>query len=101
MSLNNSDLSLTAGMSQGARIVGPGSILTLLIPVVTLIAAVWSGSLLFLNYVHVLTGGTWTGVALFMGLVMSWLLKGLRSVVSAEFIKKLVPVMLFLDRKSV
>ena len=69
--------------------------MTLLIPVVTLIAAVWSRSLLFLNYVHVLTGGTWTGVDLFMGLVMSRVLKGLRPEVRAEFIKKLVPIMLF------
>ena len=69
--------------------------MTLLIPVLTLIAAVWSGSLLFLNYVHVLTGGTWTGVDLFMGLVMSRVLKGLRPEVRAEFIKKLVPIMLF------
>ncbi len=69
--------------------------MTLLIPVVTLIAAVWSGSLLFLNYVHVLTGGTWTGVDLFMGLVMSRVLRGLRPEVRAEFIKKLVPIMLF------
>jgi len=95
MSLNDSHLSPTAGTSQGARVVGPGSLLTLLIPVVTLIAAVWSGSLLFLNYVHVLTGGTWTGVDLFMGLVMSRVLGGLRPEVRAEFIKKLVPIMLF------
>src|SRR5713101_9775572 len=95
MSIDVSHSSPTSLMSQRTRIVGPGSILTLLIPVVTLIAAVWSGSVLFLNYVHVLTGGTWTGVDLFMGLVMSRVLKGLPPEVRAEFIKKLVPVMLF------
>lgn len=70
--------------------------MTLLVPVVTLIAAVLSGSLLFLDYVHVITGGTWTGVDLFMGLVMSRVLRGLRPEARAEFIKKLVPIMLFL-----
>lgn len=82
--------------SHRTGIVGLSSIMTLLVPVVTLIAAVLSGSLLFLDYVHVITGGTWTGVDLFMGLVMSRVLRGLRPEARAEFIKKLVPIMLFL-----
>lgn len=60
-----------------------------------MIAAVWSGSLLFLNYVHVITGGTWTGIDLFMGLVMSRVLRALRPEARAEVIKRLVPIMLF------
>lgn len=87
--------SSTAEVVQRSRIVGPSSILTLLVPVVALIAAIWSGSLLFLDYVHVITGGTWTGIDLFMGLVMSRVLRDLRPDVRAEFIKKLVPIMLF------
>jgi hypothetical protein len=82
-------------MAERKRIIGPISILTLLVPVAALIAAIWSGSLLFLDYVHVITGGTWTGIDLFMGLVMSRVLRGLRPDVRAEFIKKLVPIMLF------
>ncbi len=77
------------------RIIGPSSFITLAIPVVALIAAVWSGSLLFLDYVHVITGGTWTGIDLFMGLVMSRVLRGLQPDVRVQFIKKLVPIMLF------
>ncbi len=77
------------------KIIGPSSFVTLAIPVLALIAAVWSGSLLFLNYVHVITGGTWTGIDLFMGLVMSRVLRGLQPDVRAQFIKKLVPIMLF------
>ena len=83
-------------MTQKPRIVGLGSIITLLIPVVTLIAGVLSGSLLFLDYVHVITGGTWTGIDLFMGLVMSRVLRSVQPEPRAEFIKRLVPMMLFL-----
>lgn len=70
--------------------------MTLAVPVLALIVAVLSGRLLFLDYVHVITGGTWTGIDLFMGLVMSRVLRGLRPESRAEFIKKLVPIMLFL-----
>ncbi len=83
------------GIPQGTRILGPSALVTLLVPVATLIAALLSGSLLFLDYVHVITGGTWTGIDLFMGLVMSRVLRGLAPPVRAEFIKKLVPIMLF------
>ena len=86
----------TAQPAQKARIVGPSSVITLLIPVVTLVAAISSGSLLFLDYVHVITGGTWTGIDLFMGLVMSRVLRSVQPEPRAEFIKRLVPIMLFL-----
>ena len=69
--------SAPASNSNPERIIGPSSILTLAVPVVALIVALLSGSLLLLNYVHVLTGGTWTGIDLFMGLVMSRVLRGL------------------------
>lgn len=76
-------------------IVGLSSILTLAVPVVALIVALLSRSLLLLTYVHVLTGGTWTGIDLFMGLVMSRVLGGLSTQSRVEVIKKLVPIMLF------
>ena len=57
--------------------------------------ALLSGSLLLLNYVHVLIAGTWTGIDLFMGLVMSRVMRGLSPQSRAEVIKKLVPMMLF------
>ncbi|HVP15852.1 MAG TPA: hypothetical protein VMT42_00595 [candidate division Zixibacteria bacterium] len=85
----------TASASQTGRIVGPSAILTLTVPVVALIATLLSGSLLLLTYVHVLTGGTWTGIDLFMGLVMSRVLKDISTQSRVEIIKKLVPIMLF------
>jgi hypothetical protein len=49
-----------------------------------------------LDYTHVICGGTWTGIDLFMGLVMSRVMRGLAPEARAEVIKRLVPVMLFL-----
>jgi len=79
-----------------SNILGPSSYLTLFVPIAALIAALLSGSLLFLNYVHVLTGATWTGIDLFMGLVMSRIMHGLVPQTRAQIIKRLVPIMLFL-----
>ena len=81
--------------SESSAIVGPSAYLTLAVPVLALIVALLSGSLLLLDYVHVLTGGTWTGIDLFMGLVMSRVMRGLAPQSRAEIIKKLVPIMLF------
>jgi hypothetical protein len=85
----------TTFANKTGTIVGPSAILTLAVPVVALLAALLSGSLLLLDYVHVLTGGTWTGIDLFMGLVMSRVMRGLAPQSRAEIIKKLVPIMLF------
>ncbi len=81
--------------SKASAIVGPSAYLTLAVPIVALIVALLSGSLLLLNYVHVLIAGTWTGIDLFMGLVMSRVMRGLSPQSRAEVIKKLVPMMLF------
>ena len=81
--------------SKPSAIVGPSAFLTLAVPIVGLIAALLSGSLLLLNYVHVLIAGTWTGIDLFMGLVMSRVMRGLSPQSRVEVIKKLVPMMLF------
>lgn len=69
---------------------------TLIVPIAALAAALAIGSLLALNYIHVLTGGTWTGIDLFMGIGMSRVLKGVDPGARIQIIKKLVPVMLFL-----
>jgi len=39
-----------------------------LLPLAALIVALTSNNLLFLNYIHVMTGGMWTGIDLFMGI---------------------------------
>lgn len=77
-------------------VVSAYSLLLLLVPIAGLLTVLAMGSLLALNYVHVLTGGTWTGIDLFMGLVMSRVMKGLDPQARTQVIKKMVPVMLFL-----
>jgi hypothetical protein len=77
-------------------LVTPTSIVTLLTPIAVLIAALLTQNLLLLDYTHVICGGTWTGIDLFMGLVMSRVMKGLAPEARAEVVKRLVPLMLFL-----
>ncbi|MCL5068885.1 MAG: hypothetical protein M1368_11125 [Thaumarchaeota archaeon] len=78
------------------KIFSVGSLATLFVPIIGLAVATLSGSFLLLDYVHVLSGATWTGIDLFMGLVMSRILRSLPPPSRAQFIKKLVPIMLFL-----
>src|SRR5579884_1580711 len=77
-------------------IISSYSLATVLVPIAGLIIVLFYGNLLALNYVHVLTGGTWTGIDLFMGIVMGRILKGLEPQARTQVIKKLVPMMLFL-----
>jgi hypothetical protein len=77
-------------------IIAPYSVITLFVPLVALVFVLAYGNLLALNYLHVLTGGTWTGIDLFMGVVMGRILKGLEPQARTQVIKKLVPLMLFL-----
>lgn len=77
-------------------IVSPYSLVTLLVPIAALVFVLAYGNLLALNYLHVLTGGTWTGIDLFIGIVMGRILKGLEPQARTQVIKKLVPLMLFL-----
>jgi hypothetical protein len=77
-------------------IVSPYSLAVLLVPLAALGLVLAFGNLLALNYLHVLTGGTWTGIDLFMGIVMGRILKGLEPQARTQVIKKLVPLMLFL-----
>lgn len=81
---------------QEAPLLGYSSFVTLIVPIAALFAALLSGSLLLLDYVHVITGAIWTGIDIFMGIVMSRILRSLPPPARVEFIKKLVPIMLFL-----
>lgn len=78
------------------KIITPYSLVTLFVPLVALVLVLAYGNLLALNYLHVLTGGTWTGIDLFMGIVMGKILKDLDPPARTQVIKKLVPLMLFL-----
>lgn len=83
-------------IAQEDRIMHPSSLLYLLIPVIAFIAALAYGGRLYLDYVHVLIGGLWTGIDLFMGLVVGRILGKLSIGSRVEFIKRLIPIMLFL-----
>ena len=78
------------------NIITPYSLVILFVPIIALVLVLAYGNLLALNYLHVLTGGTWTGIDLFMGIVMGRILKGLEPPARTQVIKKLVPLMLFL-----
>ncbi len=57
-------------------VVTPLSYTTLLVPIIGLVIALVTMDLRLLIYTHVITGGTWAGIELFMGLVMIRVLKG-------------------------
>ena len=67
-----------------------------LVPVVALLVEMAWSNLLFLDYVHVITGGTWTGIDLFMGLVVSRVLRALPVTQRAAVAQRLTPREMFL-----
>lgn len=66
------------------------------IPPVALIAAVWTKSLYLLDYVHVMGGGTWTGFDIFMGVVMTRIMRSLDIPHRVEIAKRLTPTTFFI-----
>lgn len=83
-------------VSSGDKLVTKASFLYLLIPVIALIAVLATGKELFLDYIHVLMGALWTGIDLFMGIVIGRVLSKVNIAARVEFIKKMMPMMLFL-----
>lgn len=71
-------------------------LLAIFIPVGALIYAANFGTLSHLNYVHVLIGGLWTGIDLFMGFVLGPVMGGLEPREKAAVFKRLIPRMTFL-----
>ncbi len=66
------------------------------IPPIVLIVALAIKSLYLLDYVHVICGGTWTGFDLYMGLVMSRILRTLEIPARVEIAKRLTPITFFI-----
>lgn len=58
--------------------------------------AIDSGSVWFLNWVHVMCGVLWTGIDLFMGFVLGPILRGLEMPVRRQILLRLTPRTLFL-----
>jgi hypothetical protein len=66
------------------------------VPPIVLIAALSAKSLYLLDYVHVITGGTWTGFDIYMGVVMSRILRSLEIPQRVEVAKRLTPTTFFI-----
>jgi len=79
-----------------SRLFTASSFVTLATPIIVLVVALMTSNKVLLDCTHVICGGTWTGIDLFMGLVMSRVIRGLDPEARAEVVKKLVPIMLFL-----
>ncbi len=66
------------------------------VPVAALAIGLSLGTFLALDYVHVISGALWTGIDLFMGLVIGPILGRMSGPARADFVQRLVPSMLFL-----
>ena len=71
------------------------SFIVAIIPPAVLAIALYSKSLLLLQYTHVITGGTWTGFDLFMGVIMSMVFRSLEPPARVEVAKRLTPLNFF------
>jgi len=67
-----------------------------LLPVAALVVVLVAGDVRFLNYVHVLTGGLWTGIDLFVGLIVGPVVAGMDPEARAGFFRRFTPKMTFL-----
>lgn len=75
---------------------GPQSVFIVLIPAIALVTAILSRNMLFLGYIHVLFGALWTGIDMFMGLVIGRILPKMSIPSRVAVIKRMIPYMLFL-----
>ncbi len=66
------------------------------LPPIVLIAALAMRSLFLLDYVHVITGGTWTGFDIFMGVVMTRVMRTMEIPQRVEVAKRLTPTTFFI-----
>ena len=61
-----------------------------------MVAAIMSGSIWFLNWVHVMCGVLWTGIDLFMGFILGPILRRLDPPIRKQILLNLTPRTLFL-----
>ena len=71
-------------------------LLAVALPIGAYIYAYNFGPLKAQNYVHIMTGGLWTGIDLFMGFVLGPVLGTMEPRDRAEVLKRLIPRMTFL-----
>lgn len=70
-------------------------VLAVVIPIAALIFTLNRGSITLINYVHIMAGALWTGIDLFMGLILGPVLGGVAPVERANVFKRLTPKMTF------
>ncbi len=66
------------------------------IPPIVLVAAVAAKSLYLLDYVHVISGATWTGFDVFSGVVLTRIMRTLDIPARVEIAKRLTPTTFFI-----
>lgn len=77
------------------RLMVRGFILSL-IPIAALVVVLQLHQLVYLDYVHVITGATWTGFDIFMGVIFSTVMRYVEPAAKADIAKRLTPSMLFI-----
>ena len=70
--------------------------IAVLVPIGALVYALTSGSLVILNYVHVMAGALWTGIDLFMGFALGPILGSMEPRERTAVFMRLMPRMTFL-----
>ncbi len=74
---------------------GNASMIAVAIPLISVIAAVAYGNLLFLDYVHVLLGAVWIGVDVFFGIIFRFVFRGVSSSTREAVARRMLPATLF------
>ncbi|MDG6908690.1 MAG: hypothetical protein JRN20_23230 [Nitrososphaerota archaeon] len=67
-----------------------------LIPPLVLVAALSMKSMYLLDYVHVISGGSWTGFDLYSGLILTRIMRSLELPARVEIAKRLTPTTFFI-----
>ncbi len=67
-----------------------------ILPPVVLIAAIAAKNLYLLDYVHVISGATWTGFDIFMGVIMTRMMRLMDIPSRVEVAKRLTPTTFFI-----
>ncbi|WP_054836610.1 hypothetical protein [Metallosphaera hakonensis] len=70
--------------------------LALAVPIVGFLIACLLNNIILLDYVHVMSGLLWTGIDIYMGFVLTFVLRSLDPKERADVARSLTPTMLFL-----
>jgi hypothetical protein len=83
-------------LKKGIKWITLKGLLALIIPILGFLLAYFLRSLTLLDYVHVMSGGLWTGIDIYMGFVLTFVLRSLDPRERADIARSLTPTMLFL-----